>query len=1402
MTTSSAVWRFRVAVVAAALTAVGFRQSPGLIVPDTKLDLTADPWGFLGRALHLWDPQGSFGQLQNQAYGYLFPVGPFHAVLGSAGVPAWVVQRLWWSTILVVALVGVWRLARALGVRDGWAALFAATAYALSPRLVEEVSITSVEVWPMALAPWVLLPLVLADRSSSWRATRSGLAVALIGGVNAVASLAALVPAVLWLVTRRWTPAWRGLVLRWSAGVALATLWWVLPLLMLGRYSPPFLDWIENAAVTTGPASAFEGLRGTSPWLGFLATSGGPSWPAGWLYVTVPVLVVATSAMAAAGLLGLVWRPRPETRVLLLMVAVGLGLVTLGHTGPGSAWWAGSAQSALDGVLAPLRNSHKFELVVQLPLAVGLGFAVEVLRGLAGRLGELSAVPRRILPVVLTSLLLASAAPALGASMARPEGYTAIPDHWVRAAEWLDAQPESGAVLITPGSSFADFTWGSTKDEPFQALMHRPVVVRDAVPLGSAGQIRLLDGIENRLGEGQPIPGLADVLGRAGVGFVVVRNDLRTTAAGSPPLAVVRALEWSGLPRAAIFGPSWTPPGESADHFTDFRTVLSRPALEVFAVPHPRTASIVPVDALVTANGGPEDLLRLAEAQAGQTMVLGGDIRVLADAARGAGVAQPTRSWLTDGLRRREVSFGAVSNRTSGLLTPDDPGRSMRRVIDVVADPMAPPTVLHWDGVASVTASSSASDATATLRLGPAYTPSAAVDGDPATRWVSGHYGAAVGEWLRIDFTEPTSVSGLAATFSGSSPIAAGPSVVAVETQQGSITADVIAGVGRRLPSLPGLTRWVRIRLVETDPGVQNGFAIEDVTVPAVTARASAALPQVDPQRQTTGQAPERIVLGEGMRGRSDCLTLDGQPRCSPTLRVDPEELSWARTWTSGADQGYAVTGTVMPLSGAPLEKLLTPGPTWQAKASSRLVDAASGRPGAAIDGDPRTTWTAASGDADPWFQVVLPEPAQVSGVRVVFADGMAASRPTSLAVDLDGGVHIESPLDDQGRIVVPRTLTRSVLLHFPQIQPAVTVDPRTGQEAFAPVGLSEVQVDGAEDLFHPVDPTSATGVPCGFGPSLTINERVYQTSVAGTVGDLLEGRPLSWRVCGTGAMDIPEGTVHLAATRSGEFRPSTLTLTATTSATSTTSPTSATSTADAASAPAPVTLERPTASELVLHVPERATDVVLVVPQNANPGWGATTGDGAALTPVRLDGWQQGWLLPAGPASVVTAAFGPDRWYRVGLLVGALALLTLLGWGVRSRHRDTVLDPADPATVAVVGGSSRAVILAALGCVALVGGVGGVLALLLAVGLAVLLREGREKSSRRGALLRPVAAVLVLGLPTAAAVAVGRTPWPAADTGRSSWLVQLGVWTAIALACVLLVAPRTHDINGRSTTR
>jgi arabinofuranan 3-O-arabinosyltransferase len=121
-------------LVAAVALASSFAQAPGRISPDTKLDLTVNPMRFLARAANLWSDSLPFGQVQNQAYGYLFPHGAFFLAGDAAGLPGWVTQRLWWAVLLAIGFWGLLRLAETLDIGSPTSRLIGAAAFALSPR--------------------------------------------------------------------------------------------------------------------------------------------------------------------------------------------------------------------------------------------------------------------------------------------------------------------------------------------------------------------------------------------------------------------------------------------------------------------------------------------------------------------------------------------------------------------------------------------------------------------------------------------------------------------------------------------------------------------------------------------------------------------------------------------------------------------------------------------------------------------------------------------------------------------------------------------------------------------------------------------------------------------------------------------------------------------------------------------------------------------------------------------------------------------------------------------------------------------------------------------------------------------------------------------------------------------
>ena len=378
-------------VIIAALVLSQLVQQPGRQTFDTKLDLVVDPARLLASAAHLWNPLLSFGELQNQAYGYLFPLGSFFALGDAVGLPPWLVQRIWSALVLVAAFEGARRVLRAVSPASApglW--LVAGLAYALAPRTVGLVGVLSAEALSAAVLPWVVLPLVHAV-SGRWTAPRaaglSGLAFLMAGGINATAAVAILPLPALLIVLGRGPGSRLRLAAWWSAAVLAASAWWVLPLLVLGRYSPPFLDVIETARATTGPLGWSNVARGLDDWLFFVVVDGQPWWPGAAQLASSPALVAATAAVAALGFVGLLHRRMPARLPLAASALLGVALMVLGHdAGLLGSPLAGATRDLLDGVLAPLRNVHKLDPIVRLPLALGLAHLVGVL--VARRIGR------------------------------------------------------------------------------------------------------------------------------------------------------------------------------------------------------------------------------------------------------------------------------------------------------------------------------------------------------------------------------------------------------------------------------------------------------------------------------------------------------------------------------------------------------------------------------------------------------------------------------------------------------------------------------------------------------------------------------------------------------------------------------------------------------------------------------------------------------------------------------------------------------------------------------------------------------------------------------------------------------------------------------------------------------
>jgi arabinofuranan 3-O-arabinosyltransferase len=1242
--------RLRLAAVCLALALLVFTQSSGLEAADTKLDLVVSPWHFLTQAVSMWDPTAAAGQLQNQAYGYLFPMGPFFLLGHLMQLPPWVVQRAWESSLVIVAFLGTFRLARLLGVKGWWPRVAAGLIYALAPRTLMELGVISAELLPTVIAPWVLIPLVRGSREGSTRRAGmlSGVALLFAGGTNAAATLAILPLPALWLITRSRGPRRGSLTRWWVLGVALSSLWWAIPLAVLGKYSAPFLNWIESSAVTTGPTSLATTLRGAEHWEAYL---GSGVWPGGSQFVTSRPVVAATAVVAAVGVIGLLLRHTSQRLFLGLSLATGLVLVTFGHVASVGPLLAGHERLALDGSLNAFRNVHKFDPVLRLPIAIGTGHALSAAVRWASEHVQLR-LPNRMRPIPSAVVVIAIAlwvgtvaiAPVLAGQMVPQARQVNEPTWWTQTANWL-ADHGSGRALVVPGAAQPSYIWGSPRDDALQPVARSPWTVRDAAPLTQPSYIRLLNTVEAQMSAGRDEPTLAVTLARAGIQYVVVRNDLDAAASNATPPFFARATlaNSPGFQPQTTFGPNAFGTGDPR-RLVDLGATGAAGAVTIYRNTEWQSlVGLYPASQTVVANGLSDTLPELSSAGVGddQPVVFG------ALPSGWPTTIAPPEVALTDGTRRREFGFGDIDRYFSATMSASQPFRLQRAAHDYLPDPAPALSTVGYQGITDVSASSSGDDANAIINLGPASEPWSALDGDPITAWRPGNGSGIVGQWLQVDLPKPVDDSVATVSFVGLSR--AFPDRIRVTTQSGHLDQTVVANTTSQPIQLPkGATTFVRITILHVadgSPGYSAG--ISQLTIPGVTATRTLDIPG--------NSAPDLVSFSVADGARSPCLAIFLRAACDPSWAQSGEEDSLlARSFTVSTSARYDVEAQVRVRPGPALDEFLDSGNPLTARASSVDSSDPRDRPGAALDAETTTGWTASPRDLTPTLTVTGAAPQRVTGIRLRRLRRSATRAPVEVTVRA-GRETVRSDVPSDGVIRLPRAVrTTTVSVHVIRAKARITTSSTSGQSTFLPVAIGELRLLGSRHRAPPA--SSEFAVPCGQGPTLDLDGAPIRLGILTSMAQALAGDPIPAVACpGTrarlraGQNDVSLGSSSLltpdAVVMSRNGRPS--------------------------AAPAtrlPLHVESWSATSRSVAV-STTSPALLVVRENANAGWHATL-HGAGLTSVLVDGWQQAWIVPAHAAGVIHLEFTPQKTVTAGLVAGAVAVLVLIGlvlWPARA---------------------------------------------------------------------------------------------------------------------------------------
>ncbi len=1286
----------------------------GRVAADTKSYLYLDPARMLGRAAAMWDANIGFGTVTHQNIGYLFPMGPYYWLMDQIGSPDWVAQRIWLGTLVAGAGYGMVYLCRTLHIR-GPGVPVAILAFMFSPYSLHYAARISVLLGPWAALPWMIALVVKASRDPhGWRYPAIfAIVVQLVGGVNATALLFAGLGPALWLV---WS--WLGardstlsevLSVTWRIGTAtvLASAWWIAGLSLQSGYGLDILQYTETIKAVARTSSPHEVMRGLGYWFFYGRDRIGPWIEAATNYTQRPRIIVTGYAIASLSLLSLAtvrWKYRGYFVLLAVTgVVIAVGAHPYDTPTPLGALFKDFANSSSAGLA--LRSTGRADPLVILGFAMLLGVGVTTATRWLQRHIRWNRFAFVVSPVVIVLVL--SNFPALydgtyyGSNLEREE---TIPQRYNDLARYLDATDRGARVLELPGADFASYTFGNTVDPVTPGLSDKPYVARELIPFGSAPSADLLNAFDRRLQEGTASPeGFIEILQRAGIDTVVVRNDIQWERYNLVrPRELSRFLgEVQGLRVDRTFGDLIL--DNNVLGITDERTLnpeslgVARPrSIVVFKVPG--TSAIVrtqSADAPVIVDGDGEGLVDAADSGAlsgGGTVLYSAPFEQRPEALKSV-AGDRAVLVLTDQNRRRARRWSTVLDNTGYT---ERAGEQPLRVD--VGDNRLPVFPVATDDARTVTELVGAERVQATaygnpISLTPEDRPIFAFDGDRETRWSVGAFDKVVGQRIEIDANDTIStdrirllqiingprdryITSVQLRFDGGRPIS-----VPLGPQSRDERGD---GQVVQFPNRSFKSMTVEITGTNREDGPLYGgmsaVGFQEIEV------ADTATPDSPIRVKEITRLPNDMLKAFGSESLEHPLVVTlTRARVREVPPRSDEETSMVRSFELPTDRRFMLAGDarVFPYAIDPreIDKVLGATGDVQAWANQFLPGCLACRGAAAFDGDSNTAWTTpVNAVLDQWLKVQSPIPVKLDHFDLELIADPRHSLPTEVLVEVGGeSARVPVPPITSGTKIGTR---KKVRIKFPAMTGTLVkftitkIEKKTTKSYYAgdalldlPVSVAEVDAGGLRVSAYPEQIPS----PCRRD-LVTVNGEAIGIRIVGTQTRALATDPLSVSLCETNAIQLRQGRnlIEVVPGSSVAVQLDRLVLS---------------SAPGGGAAPvADVIPQRPSPPKVVVSEGRTKFTVSvsaanepfwLVLGQSNNEGWRASiNGRGSLGGSTLVEGFANGWRIdPAGkPNFTVTVEWEPQR--RVWI-AGAISMVSILACviivivtGVRSRAR------------------------------------------------------------------------------------------------------------------------------------